>query len=187
MEVAISKYWPFSGKRRKDEAPVQESVDPIIPDAYESDPQKTDASMVQFQDIPAVQHEERPPAPLKLKELNECIEHSRRDIGNAMITSVIANVRNGSAVAMHSCDNKHNTLGAISTQVTSFLKAVAIIEDFQVGRYLFCEIDDHIYAVFIMMDEHVWNITIDTTKMPFGMFVNMYLDDLIEDFKRAIS
>ena len=187
MEVALGKYWPFSGKKRKDEATVPEPVEPSIPYEYGLDSEQTDASVVQFQNISTVQHEERPSAPLKLRELNECIEHSRRDIGNAMITSVIANVKNGSAVAMHCCDNKHNSLGAISTQIVSFLQAAAIIEDFQLGRYLFCEIDDHINAVFIMMYDHVWNITIDTAKMPFGMFINMYLDDLIEDFKNAIA
>lgn len=121
---------------------------------------------------------------MKLKEINECMAFAKRVVGDAMIASVIANLENGSAVAKFNCDDK---LGAISAQVLSFLKEVVKNDGQKLGRYFFCEANDHVTGVFIVMDDYVWNITIDPTKMPLGMLVNVYLDDLIENFKVAAT
>lgn len=112
------------------------------------------------------------------------MNHARRDIGDALIASVIANIENGSTIAKYNADDK---LGAISAQVTSFLKDVVANDGHKVGRYMFCEVNEHITGVFIIMEDYVWNITIDPTKMPLGMLVNVYLDDLIADFEVAAA
>lgn len=119
---------------------------------------------------------------MKLKEVNECMAHARRDVGDAMICSVIANIENGSSVAKFNCDDK---LGAICAQVISFLKDVVANDGQQTGRYMFVEVNDHVTGVFIIMEDYVWNITLDQTKMPLGMLVNVYLDDLIAEFEVA--
>lgn len=121
---------------------------------------------------------------MKLKEVNECMNHAKRDVGDAMIASVIASIENGSSIAKYNCDEK---LGAISAQVISFLKDVVKNDGQQLGRYMFVEVSEHVTGVFIIMDEYVWNITIDPSKMPLGMLVNVYLDDLIEEFKIAAA
>lgn len=121
---------------------------------------------------------------MKLKEVNECMNRARRDVGDALIASVIANIENGSAIAKYNCDDK---LGAISAQVISFLKDVVANDGHKTGRYMFCEINEHVTGVFLIMEEYVWQLTIDPTKMPLGMLVNVYLDDLMADFEIAAS
>jgi len=121
---------------------------------------------------------------MKLKEVNECMAHARREIGEALLASVIANIENGSSIAKYNCDDK---TGAIAAQVTSFLKDVVANDGQQVGRYMFCEVNEHITGLFIIMDEYVWQIAFDPTKMPLGMLVNVYLDDFIAEFEAAAA
>lgn len=120
---------------------------------------------------------------MKLKEVNECMTQVKRDVGDALICSVIANIENGSAIAKHNCDDK---LGAISAQLISFLKDVVANDGQKLGRYMFVEVNDNIVGVFVVIEDYAWNITLDPTKMPLGMLVNVYLDDLIAAFENAL-
>lgn len=119
---------------------------------------------------------------MKLKEINECMNQAKRDVGDALIASVISNIENGTALVKHNCDEK---LGAYSAQTITFLKDVVQNDNQKLGRYMYAEVNDQITGLFIIMGEYVWNITFDHTKMPLGMLVNVYLDDLIESFRIA--
>lgn len=120
---------------------------------------------------------------MKLKEVNECMAQVKRDISDALICSVIANIDNGSAIAKVDCDDK---LGAVSAQIMSFLKDVVANDGNKLGKYMFVEVNDEITAVFIIVDDYVWNITFNPQKMPLGMLVNVHLDDLIAMFHAAL-
>lgn len=120
---------------------------------------------------------------MKLKEVNECMAQVRRDVGDALKCSIIANVSNGSTVAKYNCDDK---LGAVSAQIVSFLKDVVANDDQKIGRYMFAQIDENTVGVFVLVDDYVWNITLDPEKMPLGMLVNVYLDDLTAAFHAAL-
>lgn len=120
---------------------------------------------------------------MKLKEVNECMAQVKRDVGGALICSVIANIDNGSAIAKIDCDDK---LGAVSAQVMSFLKDVVANDGQKLGRYMFIDINEQVTAVFIVIEDYVWNITINPQEMPLGMLVNVYLDDLRAAFEAAL-
>lgn len=100
-----------------------------------------------------------------------------------MVCSVISNITNGSAIAKHNCDDK---LGAVGAQVISFLKDIVANDGQELGRYMFAQVSDAIIGVFVIVEDYVWNITFNPQKMPLGMLVNVYLDDLIAAFEAAL-
>lgn len=120
---------------------------------------------------------------MKLKEINECMDQVKRDVGDALTCSVIANIANGSAIAKHNCDDK---LGAVSAQIISFLKDIMANDGQEPGKYMFASVDDKLIGVFIIVGDYVWNITIDPEKMPLGMLLNVYLDDFVSAFQNAL-
>jgi len=120
---------------------------------------------------------------MKLKEVNECMAMAKSDVGDGLICSVIANVDNGSTIAKINCDDK---LGAVSAQIISFLRDVVANDGQKLGRYMFAEVNEEIMGVFIIIEDYVWNLTFNPQKMPLGMLVNVYLDDLIAAFEAAL-
>lgn len=120
---------------------------------------------------------------MKLKEVNECIAKAKRDIGDGLICSVIANIENGATIAKVDCDDK---LGAISAQMLAFLTEVVSNTSQKMGRYFFCEVNENVIGVFINADGYVWNVTVNPQKVPIGMIINVYLDEYIEKFEAAI-
>jgi len=121
---------------------------------------------------------------MKLKEINECMAQAKRNVGDALIASAIASIENGATLVKHNCDEK---LGAISAQTITFLRDIVKTDGQNLGRYMFVDISEHVTTVFVIMDQYVWNITFDPTKMPLGMLVNVYLDDLVEAFEIAAA
>jgi len=120
---------------------------------------------------------------MKLKEVNECMAQAKRDVGDALVCSVISNITNGSAIAKHNCDDK---LGAVGAQIISFLKDIVANDGQELGRYMFAHVNETTVGVFVIIEDYVWNITIDPSKMPLGMLVNVYLDDLVNAFEAAL-
>jgi len=120
---------------------------------------------------------------MKLKEVNACMAQVRRDVGDALLSSVIANVDNGSAIAKYNCDDK---LGAVAAQIISFLKEIVSNDGHEVGRYMFVDISEHVVSVFVIIEDYVWNINLDPSVMPLGMLVNLHLDDLVAAFEAAM-
>jgi hypothetical protein len=120
---------------------------------------------------------------MKLKEVNECMAMAKSDVGDAMLCSVISNIDNGSTIAKINCDDK---LGAVCAQVISFLRDVVANDGQKLGRYMFVEVNEETMGVFIIIEDYVWNITFNPGKMPLGMLVNVYLDDLIAAFEAAL-
>lgn len=120
---------------------------------------------------------------MKLKEINECMDQAKRDVGDALVCSVIANIASGSSIAKHNCDDK---LGAVASQIISFLRDIMANDNQEPGKYMFVSVDDKLIAVFVIFGDYVWNISIDPTKMPLGMLLNVYLDDLVTAFQNAI-
>lgn len=120
---------------------------------------------------------------MKLKEVNECMAQAKRDVGEALICSVIANISNGSAIAKYNCDDK---LGAVSAQVISFLKDIVANDGQNLGRYMFVQVNENVVGVFVVIDDYVWNMTLNPNEMPLGMLVNVYLDDLVAAFEAAM-
>jgi hypothetical protein len=120
---------------------------------------------------------------MKLKEVNECMNQVKRDVGDALLSSIIANISGGSTIVKYNTEDK---MGAVSAQVISFLADIVANDDQKLGRYMFIDINEHVTAVFVIIEDYVWNINIDPAKMPLGMLVNVYLDDLINAFESAL-
>ena len=120
---------------------------------------------------------------MKLKEVNECMAQVKRDVGDALLSSVIASVDTGSSIAKHNTDDK---MGAISAQVISFLRDIVANDGQSIGRYMFVSVNENVSALFVVVEGYVWNINFDPQKMPLGMLVNVYLDDLIASFEKAL-
>ena len=110
--------------------------------------------------------------------------HAKQELASAMIASVIAYIDNGAVIVKNNCDD---AFGEISAQIISFLKTIAILNDLPLGRYMFCGFEESASCVFIIIDEYVWSVVIDTSKMSLDMFTNIYLDGLIEEFRIAIA
>lgn len=122
---------------------------------------------------------------MKLKDVNECLEQVRKDVGDALRCTTISNIKNGVTIGKINCEDK---LGACSAQVVTFLKEVVeATETVTLGRYLFAVANKNCAAVFIIIGEYVWTIAFDPEKMPMGMILNVYLDDYVQMFEYAAA
>lgn len=135
-------------------------------------------------DLSSVLKDDEPVVHFNLIELNEFMAHAKQELASAMIASVIAYIDNGAVIVKNNCDD---AFGEISAQIISFLKTIAILNDLPLGRYMFCGFEESASCVFIIIDEYVWSVVIDTSKMSLDMFTNIYLDGLIEEFRIAIA
>ena len=122
---------------------------------------------------------------MKLKDLNDCMNQVKKDVGDALICTAIANIKSGVTIGKIDCDDK---IGACSAQVVSFLKDVIdSAEGFSLGRYLFVDLSKTRAAVFVIIGEFVWTIAFNPEKMPMGMIMNVYLDDYVQMFEYAAA
>lgn len=122
---------------------------------------------------------------MKLKDVNECLNQVKKDVGDALICTSIANIKNGVTIGKIDCDDK---VGACSAQVVTFLKEVIdSAENVKLGRYLFAVLRKNCAAVFVIIGEYVWTIAFDPEKMPMGMIMNVYLDDYVQMFEYAAA
>lgn len=122
---------------------------------------------------------------MKLKDINECLNQVKKDVGEALICTTIANIKSGVTIGKIDCTDK---LGACSAQVVSFLQdVVASAENVTLGRYLFTVLDKNMAALFVIIGDFVWTIAFNPEKMPMGMIMNVYLDDYIQMFEYAAA
>lgn len=135
-------------------------------------------------DLSTVQMDNDPVVHFNSIALSEVMDYAKQELASAMIADVIAYIDNGAVIVKNNCDD---ALGVISAQIISFLKTIAMLNDQTLGRYMFCGFEETTSCVFIIIDEYVWSVIIDTSKMPIDMFTNIYLDGLIEKFKIAIA
>ena len=121
---------------------------------------------------------------MKIAAVNACIAEVRRNLGEALITTNIVGLQDGQAIARHNSDAK---LEAIVAQITTFLRDVLKNTEIRkMGEYYFIHLDNNTAGVFITFDEYVWTVIIDTTKTSMGMMLNVYMPDMIEQFKAAL-
>ena len=122
---------------------------------------------------------------MKLKDVNDCLNQVKKDVGDALICTTIANIQSGVTIGKIDCDDK---LGACSSQIISFLKEViASAENVTLGRYLFAVLKKNLAAVFVIIGDYVWTIAFDPEKMPMGMILNVYLDDYVQLLEYAAA
>lgn len=122
---------------------------------------------------------------MKLKDVNECLNQVKKDVGDALICTTISNIKSGVTIGKINCDDK---LGACSAQIVTFLKEVInAAETVTLGRYLFTVLNQNCAAVFVIIDDYVWNIAFNPEKMPMGMIMNVYLDDYVQMFEYAAA
>jgi hypothetical protein len=138
---------------------------------------KDDESIFQFMDEPSA-----PVDPLKLETISKCIELAQGEIGDALISSAVAYMGDETTVVKLGCDD---SLGNYSAQIIAFINVSATLADFNTGRYVFCELENHVAAFFAMTHDFVWTIIVDSSKMPVGRFLTMYFDPLFKVFKSA--
>lgn len=122
---------------------------------------------------------------MKLKDVNECLNQVKKDVGDALICTTISNIKSGVTIGKIDCTDK---LGACAAQVVTFLKEVVdSAETVTLGRYLMAVLDANTAALFVIIGEYVWTIAFNPDKMPMGMILNVYLDDYVQMFEYAAA
>ena len=122
---------------------------------------------------------------MKLKDVNECLNQVKKDVGEALICTTISNVKSGVTIGKLDCTDK---LGACASQVVTFLKDVVdSAEIVSLGRYLLTFLNKNCAALFVIIGEYVWTIAFNPEKMPMGMILNVYLDDYVQMFEYAAA
>lgn len=113
----------------------------------------------------------------------QCIEKLRKDMGDALIRSVIVDNSSGEVLAGH--DLKLPALDYYE-EVNRMLDRVARAHASAPGRYFFVSLREDRVLFFLMVREIRWAVDFNSRKMKLGVFLHIMVERLVEACEEAL-
>ena len=121
---------------------------------------------------------------IDVEKLNSVIEDMKKDLGDALITTVIYSSADGKSAASY---NEKSKTSALFNQATRYLiNALKDSEFSSIGKYYIVDLVDEKMLIVIPLGEYQWGMLIDREKAQLGLLLNVVVPKIVDAFKKAV-
>ncbi len=124
-------------------------------------------------------------AKIDTQKLSNLIDHSREELGDALISAQVWSLTEGEVYAGY---NQQPDVSDIFSQITAYLNEALFAAEFpQLGKYYVLNLEGKKISVTIPLGDYICGMLIDSKKTPLGLLLKVVLPGIISSFEEAVA